>query len=221
MAWADYFWPDSTVLRNKLGITDAEELRNAEYRLVAVRQAEITRGGAAITETFDAEHLKSLHGWLFQDVYDWAGRYRDVAISKLTGFAPVDRIDDCLDRAAGLVSDTRWQGISDTRFAHAAAEVFAWVNYAHPFREGNGRASRAFMDAVAVKSGRWLDYSGVSEAVWVQRTAFSVPDLDQDRPQHHWLVPVFAAVTRHQVVAQELPELGRARERDSGYDVGL
>ncbi len=221
MAWSDYFWPDSTVLRNKLGITDADALHDAEYRLAAVRRTEIVRGLAPIAETYDGEHLKALHGWLFQDVYEWAGRVRDVPISKMTDFAPVDRIDGCLENAAGLIAETPWQRLSDDRFAAAAAEVFAWTNWAHPFRDGNGRASRAFLDAVARKSGRWLDYSVVSQAVWVQHASFSVPDLDQDRPQHHWVVPLVAVMARRLDTHRELPEQVRGREQDSGYDLGL
>jgi cell filamentation protein len=134
VAWADYFWPNSTVLRNKLGIIDADGLHDAEYRLAAVRRMEIARGLAPIAETYDAEHLKALHGWLFQDVYEWAGQIRDVPISKMTDFAPLDRIGDCLQNAAGLVAETRWQDLSDDGFASAAAEVFSWTNWAHPFR---------------------------------------------------------------------------------------
>lgn len=215
------FWPDSTVLRNKLGITDANELRDAEYRLAAVRRSEIARGLAPIAATYDAEHLKALHGWLFQDIYDWAGRFRDVPISKMTDFAPLDRIDGCLQNAARLIAETRWGQLTDDRFAPAAAEVFGWVNWAHPFRDGNGRASRTFMDAVARISGRWLDYSAVSQAVWVQRASFSVPDHDQDRPQHHWVTPLFAVMARRLDTHRELPEQVRAREQDSGYDLGL
>lgn len=161
MAWADYFWPNSTVLRNKLGITEADDLHDAEYRLAAMRGAEITTGLAPIAQTYDAEHLKALHRWLFQDLYDWAGLIRDVPISKMTEFAPLDRIETCLQDAADVIAETRWEGLSDERFASAAAEVFAWTNWAHPFRDGNGRATRAFIDAVAGKAGRWLDHSAV------------------------------------------------------------
>jgi hypothetical protein len=126
VAWADYFWPNSTVLRNKLGITDADVLHDAEYRLAAVRRTEIVRGLAPIAETYDAEHLKALHGWVFQDVYEWAGRVRDVPISKMTDFAPLDRIDGCLQNAAGLIAETRWQRLNDDRFA-AAAAVALWI----------------------------------------------------------------------------------------------
>jgi fido (protein-threonine AMPylation protein) len=82
-------------------------LHDAEYRLAAVRRTQIVRGLAPIAETYDAEHLKALHGWLFQDVYEWAGRVRDVPISKMTDFAPLDRIDGCLQNAAGLIAETR------------------------------------------------------------------------------------------------------------------
>jgi cell filamentation protein len=77
----------------------------------------------------------------------------------MTDFAPLERIDGCLQNAAGPIAATDWQGLGEDHFASAAAEVFGWLNWAHPFRDGNGRASRAFLDAVARKSGRWLDYS--------------------------------------------------------------
>jgi cell filamentation protein len=76
-----------TIAALKLGITDADVLHDAEYRLAAVRRTQIVRGLAPIAETYDAEHLKALHGWLFQDVYEWAGHVRDVPISKMTDFA--------------------------------------------------------------------------------------------------------------------------------------
>ena len=136
-------------------------------------------------------------------------------------FAPLDRIEACLQNAAGLVAETDWQDLSDERFASAAAEVFSWTNWAHPFRDGNGRASRAWLDAIARKSGRWLDYGVVSQAVWVQRASFSVPDLDQDRPQHHWVVQLIAAMSRPLDTHPKLPEQSRGHEQPPGYDLGV
>jgi cell filamentation protein, protein adenylyltransferase len=95
---------------------------------------------------------------------------------------------------------------ADAQFAEAAAEVYGGVNYAHPFRDGNGRAARAFMDAVARNAGRWLDYSAIPKDAWVQRSAFSIPDLDQDPPQNHWLTTVFAVMAaRHSPLTLEIP----------------
>jgi hypothetical protein len=50
----------------------------------------------------------------------------------MTEFAPLDRINGCLQNAAGLIAETRWQRFNDDRFAAAAAEVFGWLNWAHP-----------------------------------------------------------------------------------------
>jgi cell filamentation protein len=87
--------------------------------------------------------------------------------------------------------------------------------------DGNGRATRAWLDAIARKSGRWLDYGVVSPAVWVQRASFSVPDLDEDRPQHHWVVPLIAVMSRRLDTHRDLPEQSRGREHDSGHDLGM
>ncbi|KQH79586.1 hypothetical protein AO501_02065 [Mycobacterium gordonae] len=205
MEWSDYFWPGTTVLKNNLGLTDATELREAEYQRAAVRRVEIEHGLAPIPKTYDAKHLCALHGWLFQDTYEWAGRFREVPISKqLSDFASVDRIDECLQQATDIVATTRWDHINDAEFADAAARVFCWINWSHPFRDGNGRATRSFLNAVAARSGRWLDYSVVGRDVWLQRCAFSVPTLDDDgTPQHRWLVPLFWASAR---------QLGASRE---------
>lgn len=217
MDWNDYFWPGSNVLRNKLGLTDGKALREEEYKRTAVRRMEIDRGSAPIPKTLDAKHLCALHGWLFQDVYDFAGQYRQVQMSKeLSNFAPVARIGECLRRATDVVSRTRWDRVNDAGFAAASAETFGWLNYAHPFREGNGRATRAFMTSVAEKAGRWLDYNAIDEGVWNQRSAFSVPTLGEDRPAHQWLVPVFWAMARQDGASQQLAAPGQ--KRDSGYD---
>lgn len=220
-AWADYFWPGTDVLRNKLGICDAATLQRVEHELTAGRRVELEQGRAAIDETYDATHVRQLHHWLTQDIYDWAGEYRTVGMAKLTRFAPVDQIQTCLDTAATLVHDTPWPDLDDAGFAEHAAQVYGWVNYAHPFRDVNGRSARAFMSAVARLAGRYLDYSAVSRPVWVQRASFSVPDLDQREPQHHWMVPVFAALsrprTRHTTEAALQQEHGKLSHR--GYDL--
>ncbi|WP_301150466.1 Fic/DOC family protein [Mycobacterium simiae] len=219
MDWADYFWPGTTVLRNKRGITDAQVLREVEYKAVTLRTA--TLDSAPIAKTYDAEHLRALHGWLFQDLYEWAGHYREVPLSKFTEFAVPQRINQCLQHATDLIAATNWRDITTAQFAATMAEVYGWINYAHPFREGNGRSGRAFLDAVATRAGRWLDYGALDPQVWNQRSAFSMPDLDQDRPQHQWLTPVFTAITRGLDVGRRLGPPRQMPERDQGYDLGL
>ncbi|MDT5050047.1 MAG: cell filamentation protein [Mycobacterium sp.] len=133
MAWQDYFWPDSDVLRNKLDIRDATQLDAAEQAMAQARQVEITLGRVSIEETGDAEQLRRLHHWLFQDVYTFAGEYRTVELAKISRFAAVDQIGACLDHAAGIVEAVAWDQIDDEQFSDRAAAVYGWVNYAHPF----------------------------------------------------------------------------------------
>ena len=74
---APYLYPGASVLRNRLGLTDPDQLDKVERRLVAQRIAEgAPRGG------FDLAHLRAIHRHLFQDIYAWAGELRTVEIAK-------------------------------------------------------------------------------------------------------------------------------------------
>lgn len=73
MDWDDYYWPGTTVLANKLGHHNQHDLSGEEYIWTAAREELVRNGTAQIQRTFDAEHLRALHGYLFQDVYEWAG----------------------------------------------------------------------------------------------------------------------------------------------------
>ena len=66
-----YCYPNSDVLKNKLNITDSNELFEAEKELTAIRLRELQ--GNPIKGNFDFNHLKAIHKYIFQDVYDWAG----------------------------------------------------------------------------------------------------------------------------------------------------
>lgn len=135
MAWHDYFWPDTNVLRNKLNIREASQLDAVEHAMTQARQVEIARGRVSIEETLDADHLRHLHRWLFQDLYTWAGEYRTVELAKFSRFATVDEIGVCLDTATEVVNSVEWGAIDDAEFCDRAACVYGWVNYAHPFEK--------------------------------------------------------------------------------------
>ena len=72
-SWDDYFWPGTTVLANKLGITDAGKLAAAEHVLTSAAVRDILDGVIEVPHTFDAAHLQALHQHVFGEVYDWAG----------------------------------------------------------------------------------------------------------------------------------------------------
>lgn len=204
-SWDSYFWePGGPVLRNLYGLRDGADLSRREYAETAKQQAFIERGAIVIPRTYDAEHLRAIHRALFKNVYEWAGEYRTVGIFKPPlEFAHPDEIGRYLDDASRLVRGAEWPRLDRMQFARAAAEVFAHINQAHPFREGNGRVGKLFMQHVSELSGFKLDYNpertGITAEVWINACALSRPDIGSYRPVPDSLVPVFEhlAVPRH------------------------
>lgn len=90
-----------------------------------------------------------------------------------------------------IVRTTDWAELEASAFARQAATVFAYLNQAHPFREGNGRASKIFMDHVAELSGFTFDFSQVSPSIWNNASMMSGPDRGAYEPVPDSLFLVF------------------------------
>jgi cell filamentation protein len=159
-----YLYSGSVVLRNKLGIDDADRLDIVERALVVQRAAEGIPAGV-----FDLAHLRAIHRHLFQDIFDWAGELRTVEIAKdghqfqfrqfiETGMSDVHRR---LEKADFL------KGLSAAEFARAAAVIMGDVNYVHPFREGNGRTQLFYFEQLAAQAGHSLDLGRIEAAGWI------------------------------------------------------
>ena len=207
-AWAAYFFPppDDQVMRNIPGIRNEGELREFEYSMTSARQRMLEENPSLVAHTFDAAHLKGIHKYLFQDVYDWAGEYRTVNMSKnMTIFADAKNggIDHYLNQASRKIQATEWGSLNRREFAEAASEVFANLNYAHCFREGNGRTNKIFMQHVAEMSNFQLDYGRVSKEVWNQRSMFSGPDRGSTELHPEELYQVFEAIATPREIPHE------------------
>jgi cell filamentation protein len=194
-SWDDYFWPGTRVLANKLGARDPAELAAKEAARTSRREHEIRSGSVDVERTFDAPHLQALHRHLFGDVYDWAGQFREVPMSKgRVHFADVDQIAGYLADAARVVAATPWPELGREEFADHAAQVYAPINFAHPFREGNGRAAKVFLSQLAEQTAYDFDFAAIDPRLWNQQSAFSTPDVGERAPHHTELTPVFAQI---------------------------
>ncbi|MEG2199414.1 MAG: cell filamentation protein Fic, partial [Anaerovorax sp.] len=92
-AWDErYCYPNSNVLKNKLGITDADQLRTAEREITSLRMASAKMH--PINGNFDLGHLLAIHRYVFGDIYDWAGEIRWVNIAKGNVFCQVQYIEE-------------------------------------------------------------------------------------------------------------------------------
>lgn len=143
-------------LKNKLGITDPIELAHREEQLTKKRAQELY--DKHILETFEVgtyAGLAKIHGYLFQDVYDFAGTMRKINIAKGNfRFAPLLYLSEALQQIDKMPQDS---------YDHII-EKYVEMNVAHPFREGNGRSTRIWLDAILKKElGKVVDWSQVDK----------------------------------------------------------
>jgi cell filamentation protein len=194
--WEDYFYPGATVLINKLDIRDPAKLAAIEYVVTATRAQEIKTGAVDIPRTFDGEHLKALHGYLFGDLYEWAGQNREVNMSKDNKiFAPTQHIDDYLAQVSDSIHATQWEHLERSQFADHSAEVYTGINYSHPFREGNGRVAKLFMSQLAEKTSYDYNFGAINPDVWNRQSGLSRPGPADTSLHPEALTAVFEYIT--------------------------
>ena len=174
---ADYFVEGGDVLENKFGISDSEELRKTEEFYFSEAASDIITN---IDESvvFNFNFLLDLHRRLFGRVYYFAGKIRTVNITKTDSDIPfcyadfigveAERIFD------NLKSKDYLRGFEKDEFAIELAKLSSELNALHPFREGNGRTIRLFLQLLTNSAGFMLDYSLVEheEIVNADKAAF-------------------------------------------------
>ncbi|MDP9766151.1 Fic/DOC family protein [Deinococcus enclensis] len=178
-----FFYYDNGTPKNLLGLDDAEVVSMIERDMTSWRMAQIQAGEApeATRGNFDLDHLKAIHGHVFQDVYEWAGMTRaheltvegqqvepPNGIAKHDGRVPLefirsDAVEQHLEETFIQLREQNFlQGLPREAFADRAAVTFARINDAHPFMEGNGRTQREFMEQLADRAGHELRFDVVS-----------------------------------------------------------
>lgn len=143
-------------LKNKLGITDSLELAHTEEKISKTKALELFETG--LLDTFEVGTFKGLsqiHKYLFEDIYDFAGKIREINIAKGGfRFASVMYLSEALESISKMPQSTFDEII----------EKYVEMNVAHPFREGNGRNTRIWLDAIFKKElGQVIDWSKVNK----------------------------------------------------------
>lgn len=161
MADIIYCYPGTDVLVNKLGIQDYEKLQVIERKLTMLRILDLI--DKPIKGNFDFKHLCSIHYYIFQDVYDWAGKVRTVDIAKGNRFCNVMFIEtQAKEIFESLRKELFLEGLNQQELARRLTYYFSEINALHPFREGNGRSQREFIRSLALKNGYVLNFSNIS-----------------------------------------------------------
>lgn len=144
------------VLENKLGLTNAAVLAREEERISKKKAIELFESGTL--DTLDAgkfSALKAIHKYLFGEIYDFAGEVRTVNIAKGNfRFAPLMYLDAAINNIDKMPQSTFDEII----------EKYVEMNIAHPFREGNGRSMRIWLDLILKKElHKVIDWSCVDK----------------------------------------------------------
>ena len=155
------------ILSNKLGITDQVELAKAEEKISKQKAKQLfDSGDIAQIEVGSFAGLSAIHAYLFSDIYDFAGKTRDVNIAKgTTAFARVMHLEQSL-KHIDKMPQTHFDEI---------VEKYVEMNVAHPFREGNGRATRIWLDLILKKEiQQVVDWSRVDKEDYLSAMQRSV-----------------------------------------------
>ena len=143
-------------LKNKLGIVNSSELAYAEEKISKNKALELFEKG--LLDTFEAgtfDSLSKIHEYLFDEIYDFAGQLRTVNIAKGSfRFASVTYLEAALKHIEKMPQSTFDEII----------EKYVEMNIAHPFREGNGRSTRIWLDVILKKELKMvIDWSKVNK----------------------------------------------------------
>jgi cell filamentation protein len=189
LATDPYLDPVTGVLRNKLGITDPAVLARLEGDIAAVREIELIARRPKLG-TYDLAHLRAIHRHLFDDVYEWAGEPRTIDISKgTTTFAHHGFLEIAAGNVfADLAARGHLRGLARPAFVAGAGRLLGDLNALHPFRDGNGRAQRVFLQLLANDAGWALLWGRVEPEENFALSIASESDLDA-------LVPLVDRIT--------------------------
>ena len=171
---SDGCYPETAVLINKLNIRDGQKLTQVEADITKLRIAQWEM--RPLVGTFDFEHYKAIHRYMFGDLYDWAGQVRTVNLAKKrTHFCPIEEIESRGKRIFDRLRQLAYlKGMEHDDFVEQFADFYCSTNEIHPFREGNGRTQRLFLSQLARNAGYSLNFSGVDSDLLMIATIQSV-----------------------------------------------
>lgn len=151
------------VLRNLLGITDADDLDEATNAYVSAEWANLQT--EELPSRFDADYLGRIHCQLFRKVFSWAGEVRDVelmAAGTSLVYCPADLVDEQLVGLFSDLSDNNYlRELDALAFASRLAKTWGRLTYIHPFRDGNTRSQSFFFSRLAESAGHPIDWERI------------------------------------------------------------
>lgn len=158
-----YLYPNTEILINKFDIQNIDELNSLEADFTSSRLKDIIQAG--LPGNFDLDHLLKFHYYVFQDLYDWAGKTRTIDIEKpepaLGGisieYSKFQDIQSNLTSILNSMNSVKWSSLSTDETAKIFSKHLTQLWKVHPFREGNTRTIVTFCCYYAGIKGFPLD----------------------------------------------------------------
>jgi len=162
---------------NLLDITDYKSLESAEAFVFSLRATQLEQGTYKI-KSFHLQDFKNLHAHLFQDIYPFAGHFRDVQLMKgSTRFCQSQFIDSYANELFyQLNNEPTWTSLNQA--ANRLAFYKSELNMLHPFREGNGRTIRIFVQAYALSKGVNWNFTNMDKEIYLNAMIQSVTNTE-------------------------------------------
>ena len=174
-----YCYPGTDVLINKLNIKDNQLLSEAERKIVLTKSYELRKNSKI--GNFDLDHFLKIHEFLFEDIYPFAGKFRNENIAKgYFSFAEWQYIEPEIKRLFDkLKAEDYLQGKSREELVKGLAYYLSELNVLHPFREGNGRTIREFIRELAFFNGYVLDLQNTTSDELLKASVDSIADTKE------------------------------------------
>lgn len=174
-----YCYKDSDVLVNKFDIHDNKKLEEIERKIVLAKLYELRQNRQI--ENFDITHFVGIHKFLFEDIYPFAGLFRNENIAKGNfSFAEWEYIEDQLKKLLDQLKEENYlQNLDRDTFIKRLSYYMAELNVLHPFREGNGRTIREFIRQLAYRNGYVLNLKNINPKEMLHACIRSVVDTTQ------------------------------------------
>lgn len=158
-----YLIPGTSVLRNRLGISDAEALDEVMNDYASVAWASLHMTSPVIP---NLEFFRHIHVEMFSRVFSWAGEYRTVSVSPAgvnRDYCPPDEIEARLEFLfTRLVEADFLQNLEPWEFCSKAADVWSELTYLHPYRDGNTRSQSLWVTQLVEHAGYELDWTKIN-----------------------------------------------------------
>lgn len=145
----DPYVQENGTLKNKLGITDYDKLNLAERDITFSKFLNVKK---TFHTKFDVSYIKSIHSHIFEDIFDWAGEFREVPVYKQEVVIPglslnytdpkniEKELSDCLEK----INDTNWSALTLEQKSTTFTKYLTQFWLIHPFRDGNTRTTLTF-----------------------------------------------------------------------------